>query len=364
MDSTIYRELGVRPIINGVGTVTVLGGSIMPAEVANAMVMASKHFVDVPELQRKAGQRIAELIGVPAAMITCGAASAITVAAAGCVTRGDSDLLARLPDTGGMRNQIVRQRSQGAGYQSQLSLVGVETVWVDTLHELTQALNNRPAMTMYMNYADDDGSISRGDWLRASKDHSVPTFNDAAADVPPSQRLREYVEEGFDLVAFSGGKGLGGPQASGLLLGRRDLIEAAQQAICPNSGIGRGMKVGKEEIVGLTAAVVRYLKIDHDAERRAMDARAVAVAKALDQVDGVTAKTWVPEIANHVPHVLVNWDEFHREFSAEAAVRMLREGEPPIALSAIGPRSLRISMWTLQEGEDRIVGQQLRKLFS
>jgi L-seryl-tRNA(Ser) seleniumtransferase len=360
----IYAKLKIRPVINGVGTVTSLGGSIMPPEVIQAMVDASKHFIHLAELQRKAGQHIAELIGVPAAMISCGAASAITVATAACVTNGDTEKLRKLPDTSEMKNEVIQQKAHRSGYQAQMWLVGAKIVWVETREELEKAFNERTAMTFYLNYADRDGQISRQDWIQMAKAQGVPTFNDAAADVPPPERLHSYVEEGFDLVAFSGGKGLLGPQATGLLLGRSDLIEAAQKAISPNGGIGRGMKVGKEEIMGLVAAVERYLKLDHAAERRELDSRAALVMEALEKTEGVQTEKLVPEIANHVPHVLVKWDESQRGFTSEDAVRMLREGDPPIAVSRTDPGVLRISMWMLRSGEDAVVAERLRQMFS
>lgn len=360
----VYRRVGVEPVINGVGTVTILGGSIMPPEVVDAMLQASKHFVPLRELQVKAGDRIAQLIGVPAAMISCGAASAITCGTAAAVTAGDDEKLARLPDTAGMKNEIIQQKAHRTGYEAQMELVGAKTVWVETRKELERAFNDRTAMMFFLNKADRLGQLKRAEWVEVAKAHGVPTMNDAAADVPPPNRLRDYVEEGFDMVIFSGGKGLLGPQASGLLLGRPDLIEAARKAISPNGGIGRGMKVGKEEIMGLVAAVERYLNVDHAAERRELDGRAERVMQALQEVSGVFCATHVPDIANHVPHVLVDWSEEGLGLSSESAVERLLAGSPPVAVSRLGVGQLRISMWMLRPGEDLIVAERLRALFS
>lgn len=359
-----YRRVGVEPVINGVGTVTILGGSIMPPEVVDAMVQASKHFVPLRELQAKVGDRIAQLIGVPAAMISCGAASAITCGTAAAVTAGDDEKLAILPDTAGMKNEIIQQKAHRTGYEAQMELVGAKTVWVETREELERACNERTAMMFFLNKADPLGRLKRSEWIEVAKAHGVPTMNDAAADVPPPDRLRAYVEEGFDMVIFSGGKGLLGPQASGLLLGRPDLIEAARKAISPNGGIGRGMKVGKEEIMGLVAAVERYLKVDHAAERRELDSRAERVMQELREVSGVFCATHVPDIANHVPHVLVDWSEEGLGLSSESAVERLLAGSPPVAVSRLGAGQLRISMWMLRPGEDLIVAERLKALFS
>lgn len=359
--SDIYAKVGVRPLINGVGTVTVLGGSIMPPEVVGAMEEASRHFVPMLELQEKVGARIAELIGVPAAMVTCGAASAIQVAAAACVARGNPEFLRRLPDTSGMKNEIVQQKSHRSGYEAQMLQCGTKIVWVETRQELDRAINDRTAMMFFLNKADPDGRIKRAEWIRVGKERGVPTFNDAAADVPPVGNLSLYVKEGFDLVTFSGGKGLFGPQASGILMGSEELVAAGRKAISPHGGIGRGMKVGKEEMMGLLAAVERYVRLDHAAERRVLDGRAAHVLKALEKVKSVQAELHIPEIANHVPHVNVTWDAGRAGFTPQDIVGRLRDGDPPIAVSQMKD-GIRVSMWTLQDEEHKIVASRLQQV--
>ena len=359
-----YSRLGLTPVINGVGTVTNLGGSIMPPEVIDAMVEASKHFVPFRELQQKAGDHIAKLIGVPGAMISCGAASAITCGTAAAVTRGDDEKLRSLPDTTGLKNEIIQQEAHRSGYEAQMHLVGTKTVWVENRQEMEKAINDRTAMMFFLNKADPQGQVKRAEFIEVAKANGIPTMNDAAADVPPVERLHSYVEEGFDMVIFSGGKGLLGPQGSGLLLGRRDLIEAARKAISPHGGIGRGMKVGKEEIAGLVAAVERYLKLDHEAERRELDQRAARVIEALSEVSDVTCEKHVPDLANHVPHVMVQWDEAGVGISSLDALEKLRAGDPPIAVSRIGEGQLRISMWMLRPGEDVIVGARVKEILT
>lgn len=359
----VYLRIGVEPVINGVGTVTNLGGSIMPPEVVEAMVAASKNFIPFRELQQKAGDHIAKVIGVPGAMISCGAASAITCGTAAAVTGGDDEKLRALPDTAGMKNEIIQQRAHRSGYEAQMLLVGTKTVWVETRQELEKAINERTAMMFFLNKADPHGAIKRAEWIEVAKANGVPTMNDAAADIPPPDRLRTYVEEGFDMVIFSGGKGLLGPQGSGLLLGRPDLIVAARKAISPYGGIGRGMKVGKEEIMGLVAAVERYLSIDHEAERRELNERAARVIDVLKDVAGLSCEKHVPEIANHVPHVLVNWKKNEQGLSSQDAVEKLLAGDPPIAVSRTGEGQLRISMWMLRPGEDVIVADRVKALF-
>jgi L-seryl-tRNA(Ser) seleniumtransferase len=360
----VFLRLGLKPVINGVGTVTNLGGSIMPREVVEAMVAASKSFVPFQKLQDVAGDHIAKLIGVPAAMISCGAASAITCGTAAAVTDGENEKLRALPNTSGMKNEIIQQRAHRSGYEAQMWLVGAKTVWVDTRNDLENAINENTAMMFFLNKADPLGEIKRAEWIEVARANGVPTMNDAAADIPPPERLRTYVEEGFDMVIFSGGKGLLGPQSSGLLLGRPDLIEAARKAISPYGGIGRGMKVGKEEIIGLVAAVERYLSVDHQAERRQLDDRAQLVLKVLGGVAGLSCEKQVPEIANHVPHVGVTWTESERGITSNEAVAKLLTGDPPVAVSRVGDGQLRISMWMLEPGQDAIVADRIKALLA
>jgi D-glucosaminate-6-phosphate ammonia-lyase len=363
-DAAIYTRLGLRPVINGVGVVTYLGGSLMPPEVVDAMEQASKHFVPLAELQKKVGARIAELLGAPAAMVTCGCASAITLGTAACVAMGDPDKLRRLPDTTGMKNEIVQQKSHRGGYEQQMLLVGTKINWVETREELDRAINDRTAMLFFYNEMEPEGRIKRDEWIRVGKQRGVPTFQDAASDTPPAERLSQYIREGFDLVAFSGGKALLGPQCSGLLMGRKDLIEAAIPATSPNASIGRGMKVGKEEMVGLLAAVERYLKVDHEAEFKELDRRVQYMIETLSKIPGLTAERLLPPIANHVPHLSLTWTESAFKFDAEEVARQLLEGEPAIAISHRGDRLLVVSVWMMRPGEHQIVTRRLRNVFT
>jgi L-seryl-tRNA(Ser) seleniumtransferase len=363
-DAAIYTRLGVRPLINGVGVVTHLGGSLMPREVVDAMEQASRHFVSLTELQKKVGARIAELLGAQAAMVTCGCASAITMGTAACVAMGDQEKLRRLPDTTGMKNEIVQQKTHRGGYEQQMLLVGTKIIWVETREELERAINDRTAMMFFYNEMEPEGQIKRDEWIRVGKKRGVPTFNDAASDTPPVERLSQYIREGFDLVAFSGGKALRGPQCSGLLMGRKDLIDAAIPAISPYASIGRGMKVGKEEMVGLLAAVERYLKVDHDAEFKELDSRVRYMIETLSKIPGLTADRHVPPIANCIPHLRLTWTEDAFRFGAGKVVRDLMQGEPPIAISQRGERLLHVSPWMMRPGEHEIVTKRLRDVFT
>lgn len=361
--TNIYARLGVRPCINGVGVVTHLGGSLMPPEVVSAMEEASKQFVPLTDLQRKVGARIAGLLGAEAAMVTCGCASAITMGTAACVARGIPENLKRLPDTTGMKNEIVQQKTHRGGYEQQMWLVGTKTVWVETREELDKAINERTAMMFFYNEMEPEGKINRHEWIRVGKERGVPTFNDAASDTPPPERLSQYIREGFDLVAFSGGKALRGPQCSGLLMGRKDLIEAALPAFNPYASIGRGMKVGKEEMVGLLAAIERYLKVDHAAELRELETRVADMMGVLKGVKGIQLERHMPPIANHVPHLRIAWNEDAYRFRAGEVTRRLMEGEPSIAISGRGERLLQVSVWMMRPGENMIVARRIKEIF-
>jgi len=361
---TVYTRLGVKPLINGMGTVTILGGSVMPPEVVRAMEEASRHFVYLPDLQAKAGARIAELVGVPAAMVTSGAASAITVATAAAMTKGDPKKIAQLPDTTGLPLDVVQQKSHRSGYEAQMLLTGARVVTVETREELDRAIGERTAMMFFLNWAEPKGQIKRDEWVRVARERGVVSFTDAAADVPPREHLSQYVREGFDLVAFSGGKGLRGPQCSGLLLGRKDLIDGARTLVSPHGGIGRGMKVGKEEIVGLVAAVERYMTVDLEAERRVLEAKVDHLKDVLGKVKGVAALTHVPEIANHVPHLQASWDETALGITAKQAHERLQGGDPPVYVLLTGPGTLTVSVWMMQGDEHRVVARRLREILA
>jgi uncharacterized pyridoxal phosphate-dependent enzyme len=362
--SSLYARLGVKPVINGVGVVTVLGGSIMPPEVVRAMEEASRYFISLPELEKKVGARIAELLQAPAAMVTCGAASAIAVGTAACLSQGDPAKLRQLPNRQGIRFEVIQQKSHRSGYEHQMELCGAKIVTVETRKELEAAINDKTGMMFFLNKAEPNGEIKSGEFVKIGKERGVPTMNDAASDATPKENLWKYTRQGFDLVIFSGGKALRGPQSSGLLLGRKDLIEASLPAMSPFGGIGRGMKVGKEELCGLLAAVDRYLKVDHEAEFRELEARVASIRAALKGIAGVQTDRHVPVIANEVPHVTVEWDESARGLSSQQVSEKLLAGDPPIHVQRPGPGQLLISVWMMRGDEHKVVGRRLREILS
>jgi len=357
-----FRELGVRPFINAAGTYTAMTASLMPPEVMAAVNYASKHYVMLDELHDKVGERIATLLHCDAAMVTSGAASALTLGTAAVLTGTDRQKIVDLPDLSKMKSEVIVQKSHRFGYEHAVRNCGVRLVEVETREDLERAVNQQTAMMLFYNNNNPDGRIRDEEFVQLGKRHGIPTLNDAAADVPPVDNLWKYTKMGFDLVAFSGGKGLRGPQSAGLLLGRKDLIAAARLNAPPNGNtVGRGLKVNKEEMLGILAALERYLANDHVAERREFDARAEAIRGGVAMLPGVKAEIFVPEVANHVPHVKISWDAAAKGLTAADAVNALRAGEPSIGTRSEGD-ALVIGVWMMQPGEDKIVARRLRQV--
>ena len=358
-----FKELGVRTFINAAGTYTVLSASLMEPEVMNAINYASKVFVPLNDLHDAVGKRIASLIGCESAMVTAGAASALTLGTAACMTGTSREFIRRLPDISGMKAEVIIQRKHRYGYDHAIRNCGIRFVEVETREELEGVAGDRTAMMVFYNGGEPQGRIKAAEFAELGRKLRIPTLNDAAADVPPAENLSKFINMGYDLVTFSGGKGLRGPQSAGLLLGRRDLIEAARLNASPNSdSIGRGMKVNKEEILGMLAAVEVYLKKDHAAEWREWEKRAKTVADIVGPVPGIQTETFVPEIANAVPHLRISWAEAALKISPAEAMKRLREGEPSIELRPEARACLEVAVWTLQPGEAQIIARRIREV--
>ena len=357
-----FGELGVRPFINAAGTYTAMTSSLMPPEVMEAINYASKHYVMLDELNDRVGERIATLVKCEAAMVTSGAASALTLGTAAVLTGTDRQKIANLPNLTGMKSEVIIQKSHRFGYDHAVRNCGARMVEVETREELERAINDRTAMMLFYNANNFVGQIKDEEFAELGKKHRIPTLNDAAADVPPVSNLWKYTGMGFDLVAFSGGKGIRGPQSAGLLLGKKELIAAARLNAPPNSdSIGRGMKVNKEEMLGMFVALDLYVKKDHEQERREFDKRAEAIQKGASEVPGVKAEIFVPEVANHVPHVRITWDAAAKGLTAAEVVRALREGEPSISTRNEGPAVV-VGVWMMRAGEEKIVARRLREV--
>jgi len=361
----------VRTFINAAGTYTLLSASLMLPEVVAAMSFAAKHFVDIVELQTAAGERIAELLGCEAAMVTSGAAAALTLGTAACLTGENPVYVRQIPDLTGLRSEVVIQRAHRFLYDHAIRNCGVKFVEIETVAELENAISRNTAMMLFFNDNEPKGMISAEEFVALGKKHGIPTFNDAAADVPPTENLSKYLRMGFDLVTFSGGKGMRGPQNAGLLLGRKDLLRAARLNSAPNGdSIGRGYKVSKESIIGMVVAVEMYLKRDSEAETKEWERRIQLLANCLADIEALKVEIFTPAIANHVPHLKVTWNQDSFKVSADEI--RLQLGTGTVSIEAVPTYSyestadveeIRFGVWMMQPNEAETVAQRLREVF-
>jgi uncharacterized pyridoxal phosphate-dependent enzyme len=324
----VYTRLGVKTVINCRGTWTYLSGSLEFPEVQAAQREASEHFVNMFELQHAASRRLAELSGAEAGMVTSGAAGAMASAAAACMAGSDPKYIWQLPDTTGLKNEVIMVGGRSA-FDSAIRLTGAKLVLVETADGLANAINQNTAM-IYTTHL--------GDELRAenavAKKYQVPMLLDDAAGIPPVENMKLYAQMGLDMYTFSGGKGLRGPQCSGLLLGRKDLIEAAMLNTSPWEGaVCRAMKVGKEEIIGLLTAVETWMKSDLSALNREWNSRVERIAKLVKTVPGVETDISIPTDGNRYPTLYISWDEETWGFSVKDCVQQLRAGNPVIEVA-------------------------------
>lgn len=358
-----FKELGLRTFINAAGTYTALTASLMHPEVIKAINYAKSQFVRLEDLQDKVGERLAELLQCEGAMVTAGAASAITLGTAGIVTGGDPDKIERMPvDMTGMKTEVISQKTHRVGYDHAMRNCGLKVVEVETVKELESAINEKTAMMWFLNYSNFAGKIRDEEYLAIAKKHNIPTLIDCAADVPPVEMLWKHTKMGYDLVCFSGGKGLRGPQSAGLLLGRKNLIQAARKNAPPNGNtVGRGMKVNKEEVLGMLAAIEVYLARDHKKDWALWESQVDLIAKAAASIAGVTPEKHVPEIANHVPSLRIRIDQSRVKLSPEQLRSALRNGHPSIETMG-GSESVDITTWMMIPGEERIVAKRVKDI--
>jgi len=361
-----YEELGVPTVINCEGTMTVLGGSILRFELETVMAMAGRHFVSIPDLEVAAGQRIAEMLKLPGeytALVTSGAAAAIQSGLAGVLTRDNETLIRQLPDLTGMKSEVIIQKTHRNPFDHQLRSTGVELVEIETREQLHSAVNDRTAMMHFSNFANAEGQIKVDEWARLAKQYNVPCMNDAAADTPPVSHLWDYTNMGYDLVTFSGGKAMRGPQCAGLLIGRKDLVAFALLNNSPHEDtLGRSQKVGKEEIIGMVKALELYLKEDHDALAKEWQDRLAGISKELTKIPGVSTSFFTPDIANHVPHMQITWDS-RISVTPQQVSKLLRSSKPAIVIGGGEARpGLVMCSFMLQPGEDKIVAEQLSRV--
>jgi len=381
----VYAELGVVPLMNGSGTLTVIGGSLIPPEVEAVMRMASEHFVVIDDLERAVGQRIAQLLKLPygyTGLITAGAAAALLVGYAAILTGDNKEWIRQIPDLTGMpKNEVIIQKSHRYAFDHQIRQTGVKLVEVETHDDLLEAISPRTAAMHFTNLCDPQGQIKVDEWVKIARAHNLPAYNDAAADTPPISRLWEYVNMGYDLVTFSGGKDIRGPQCAGLLLGRQDLINSALMNMSPQEDtIGRPCKVGKEEIVGMLKALELFVASDQDALLKQYYAMLGTVSDAVTKIPGVTTSYQFDpnQIDNHTVNMTITWDtskvnltekDVRQQLTATRPIS-IRMGDPvgndanrdKGAASNATAVTIGLSAWQLKPGEEKVIAKRLAEI--
>ena len=359
-----FKELGIRVFVNAAGTYTAMTASLMPPEVMDAIRASSRQFAMLDDVQDKVGEQIARICKAEAAMVTAGCWSALVLGMAGILTGTDDKKAALLPflEGTGMKSEVIVQKSHANGYHMALTNTGVKIVIVETVEELRKAVNEKTACLWFLNREASVGQIKHDEWLSLAKEFGVPTMIDIAADVPPVENLWRYNEMGFDLVCISGGKGLLGPQSAGILMGRKNLIAGARLNAPPRAGIARGHKVNKEEIIGMYAALERYVKLDHAKEWKEWERRVSVVDGAVKKVKGVKTQVDIPLVANHNPSLKVTWDPANTTITGDELGKRLREGSPSIeVVSWEAKDSIRLTVFMLKSGEEDIVARRIKE---
>ena len=368
----VYDELGIRTVINGNATLTRLGGSIMPAEVVRAMVAASKHFVDIIALQKRVGEELARLTRNEAAYVSCGAAAALTLSTAACITGLDAAKREKLSHIGHlgewMKSEVIVHKHGRVGYDFAVRQVGVTFVEIGdekgtSPDELAAAITEKTAALFYFaNPSREHLWVPYEEGIAIGKRHGVPVIVDAAAQLPPKENLWRFTQMGADVVMFSGGKGLCGPQSSGLIVGTQEMIDAIAFNGPPHPFIGRGMKVGKEEMVGLLAAVKWYLK-HADTFQQTYEEQVVYFSQEFANVPGVEVlRSFPSEAGQPMPRTEIRFDENRLGIARDEILQHLAEGEPSIDIAGAGANGVLINGQTLMPGEVEIIARRLKEI--
>lgn len=365
----IYESIGVRPLVNGRGTYTILSGSLMLPEVRAAMDEAARHYVHLDELAEGIGARLAELTGADWGMVSSGCAAALTHASAACVAGGNPDLHVRLPDLRGFpRDEAIIPKHSRNVYDAAVRAVGLRVIEVETVQELEEALGPRTAMTyIFAGPWVDESPLTTEVIAERARARGVPTLVDAAAEILTVPNV--HLERGADLVAYSGGKCIRGPQTAGLLLGREDLVRAAWVHSAPHHGFGRAMKVGKEEAMGMLMAVEMWMKRDHDAEWARWTRWLETIDARVSGLEGVETKVVQPEgLSNRTPFLDVLWDREHVGVSGKEVADALFEGDPRIAMHARrgkgGMTGIAINPYMMSPGDEETIAEELHAILS
>ena len=357
----VFSEFGLRTFINASGYFTSLSGSLMHEEALEAIRDASKHFCRLEDVQDKVGARIASLLHAESAMVTAGAFSALMLGMAGVLSGNDAKKASQIPflEGTGMKSEVILQKAHNDGYAHALKNCGVKLITVTTVEELENAINENTAMMYFINYQATLGEIQHVEWLEIAKKRKIPTMIDMAADLPPKENLWKFHDLGFDLVCVSGGKFMRGPQSTGILSGRKDLIAAARLNAPPRgNNIGRGMKVNKEEIFGLYFALESFINTDQDQEWKMLEDRITLIANAASSVKGVKAEVIPLLLINRIPTLNISWDK--SLFKLDNLANNLREGNPSIEVMGGPGGSINVTTHMLKADEVKIVAKRIK----
>ncbi|WP_276361443.1 PLP-dependent transferase [Daejeonella sp. H1SJ63] len=371
----VYRALGVEPVINCRGTFTIIGASTLVPEAKEAMYNAQSNYVQLDELAMGVGQKLADLSGAEWGVVSCGCAGGIKITTMASVTGGNPEKLVRIPDlTGFEKNEVIIPRSSRNTYDHAVRNVGVKVITVDTQEELEAAMNPRTAMIYLMpTEPGDKGPLSVYAISQAAKKKGIPVLVDAAAEAL-TLKPNVHLADGATVVAYSGGKAIRGPQSAGLLLGDKKLLMAAWQSSAPHHGAGRDNKVGKEEQIGMVAAVEAWTKRDHPQEEITWTGYLETIAKKIGTISGVTANIRQPKgLDNRTPNLTISWDPAKFNATGQDIATYLSTTKPRIALSAGGGRgnggaenstSITVAAWMMQPGDDKIVADRIHAALS
>lgn len=359
----IFTELGLRTFINAAGTYTAMTASQMPPEVLDAIRQSAQQYVMLEEVQDKVGAKIAAICHAEAAMVTAGCWSAIVLGTAGVLTGKDPEKIKSLPflEDSGMKSEVLIQKSHMHGYEHAITNTGAKLIPVETAEEAEAAITRDTAMMWFLN-SEINGMISHQEWLNIAKKNGIPTMIDMAADVPPVENLWKFNDMGFDLVCVSGGKAICGPQSAGILMGRKELIAAARLNGPPGGGnIGRGMKVNKEEIIGMYVALDSYVKRDHAKEWKEWESKIATINAAVKDIPGVKTEVVIPPVANHTPSLQISWNPAVITLTKESMGEKLRKGQPSIeTVSWEKDNSIRVTVFMLKPNQEKIVASRIK----
>lgn len=363
----LFKELGVRTFINAAGTYTAMTGSLMRQEVLDAINYSAQDFCMLDELQDKVGEKIAAIVHAESAVVTAGCFSAMTLGLAGILTGVDEEKASLLPhlDGTGLKSEVICQRGHDIVYTHALKNTGCKIIMVDTREELEAAISEKTALLFFLNVQADKASIMHEEWVAIARKHGIPTLIDIAADVPPVANLWKFHEMGFDLVCVSGGKAIRGPQSAGLLMGKKKLIQAARIHMPPRGfNIGRGMKVNKEEVLGMYVALEKFVQLDQQKEWDMQRAQVDLIAMAAKTIDGIRTEVKTPSLGNVTPTLHIQWDPAKIKISGKELQQRLRNGNPSIEVGGAEEASLVITAWMLKPGQEKVVAKRLREELS